>query len=321
MRSVVTGCLSLCAAVVIIWTIVNLTTNRSIALSSPFFNPIDTLAPTAPVQIVIYTTSARVDGRQTLFCRTLASYLIHGHRPIILGWGARSYSGLAKLQGVYTFSAQVPPSTVLAVVDGFDTLAQAGPQSFLSEYLALNASIIASAETNCWPFWQYHHGEYCGLYPPAPTPFRFLNAGFFIGTAEALRSALSLILFERKLRLYPSEMDRDDQAMLSLYYLNQHPPAIQLDYYGHLSLSMHSLNPEDFSFPPDGPVQYPPTHTTPLLLHFNGDKALYPQFEARMPHYHKDPRDLPLVVGRWINEEDQKMGFSFTFEKFSTICQ
>ena len=95
---------------------------------------------------------------------------------------------------------------VVLFVDGYDTFITATPEEILERFENFDADIVFSAEKNCWP-----DQSIANEYPPARTPYRFLNSGGYIGRVSAIKALLNDVDY------YSS--DYDDQWYFHLKFL------------------------------------------------------------------------------------------------------
>jgi hypothetical protein len=98
--------------------------------------------------------------------------------------------------------------------------------------------------------------------PPVTTPFRYLNAGSFIGYAGAIRRLIQA--------LSPRETD-DDQALFTRHFL-QNPGSMKLDYGATLFQTLCGLAANDLVIEKGKPLTLRNRllGTEPCLLHGNG---------------------------------------------------
>jgi hypothetical protein len=90
-------------------------------------------------------------------------------------------------------------------IDGHDSLVLQPEHEIMRRYTARGASILFSAERDCWP-----DKDLANMYPEAPDP-KYLNAGGFIGLREDLIAAMLNTL------AFPNT--EDDQRSWVLTYL------------------------------------------------------------------------------------------------------
>ena len=117
--------------------------------------------------------------------------------------------------------------------DGFDSFVQADEQGIFDRLDELgNPPMVFSAEKNCWP----DQGE-AERYPKVEGPYRYINAGTWMGTVEYLRFAV-----ETALGLSP---DHDDQRLWTQAFLGGHLPGAVVDSYREIFQTMWGTELED----------------------------------------------------------------------------
>ena len=239
-------------------------------------------------------TYASHSGRDDRFCRAVESAIRHDYRLVILGWRV-PWTGLSqKLQAAYEYAASLPPSDLLLFTDAFDVLFTSGPAEIVRQFLLHNSSLLFSAECGCWPHIMESKGRACFYdYPAAPTPYRYLNSGSWIGTALAAAAMLSEVI-----RLAGNDFrNANDQKLVADMFISRRFD-MSLDYHNSIFQSMHMTRDpplplcdpsEDVQLMPDGSWLNRRTGGRPALLHFNGGgKPLHLGMEARM--WYKDHR-------------------------------
>lgn len=239
-------------------------------------------------------TYASHGGRDDRFCRAVESAIRHDYRLVILGWRV-PWTGLSqKLQAAYDYAASLPPGDLLLFTDAFDVLFTGGPTEIVRQFLLHNSSLLFSAECGCWPHIMERKGRACFYdYPAAPTPYRYLNSGSWIGTALAAAAMLSEVI-----RLAGNDFrNANDQKLVADMFISRRFN-MSLDYHNSIFQSMHMTRDpplplcdpsEDVQLTPDGTWLNRRTRGRPALLHFNGGgKPLHLGMEARM--WYKDRR-------------------------------
>ena len=239
-------------------------------------------------------TYASHGGRDDRFCRAIESAIRHDYRLVILGWRV-PWTGLSqKLQAAYEYATSLPPGDLLLFTDAFDVLFTGGPTEIVRQFLLHNSSLLFSAECGCWPHIMERKGRACFYdYPAAPTPYRYLNSGSWIGTALAAATMLSEVI-----RLAGNDFrNANDQKLVADMFISRRFN-ISLDYHNSIFQSMHMTRDpplplcdpsEDMQLTSDGTWLNRRTRGRPALLHFNGGgKPLHLGMEARM--WYKDLR-------------------------------
>lgn len=253
-------------------------------------------------------TYASHGGRDDRFCRAVESAIRHDYRLVILGWRV-PWTGLSqKLQAAYEYASSLPPGDLLLFTDAFDVLFTGGPTEIIRQFLLHNSSLLFSAECGCWPHIMERKGRACFYeYPTAPTPYRYLNSGSWIGTALAAAAMLSEVI-----RLAGNDFrNANDQKLVADMFISRRFD-MSLDYHNSIFQSMHMTRDpplplcdpsEDVQLTKDGSWLNSRTGGRPALLHFNGGgKPLHLGMEARM--WYKDRRyNSPTDRQRLANYE------------------
>jgi hypothetical protein len=180
-----------------------------------------------------------------------------GVAPLVLGFGAPFHGLTAKLHMLYAalIALEGTLKTVM-FLDGFDTLMAAPAVEIMRAFREFRRPLVFSAERNCAP--ESNRAE---RYPPAPTPYRFLNSGTFIGEASYI-----LDLFTRwDIVRWPA--GANDQLMCTDAFLDD-PSAFALDHYCRLFQCMYCSG-DDVLVDEEG-IHIRETGSRPLVVHANG---------------------------------------------------
>lgn len=149
-------------------------------------------------------------------------------------------------------------------VDGRDTIILDSADAILERYQRIGSMILVSGEKTCWPDVdiapQYP-------YPPAPfhnSPWRFINAGGWIGERLALIKALDRIQGAE----YPIRWPDDDQRCWTELYLRDSwaRPLMRVDAGCQIFQCMGGVASHELGPTGENLV----THALPKVLHFNG---------------------------------------------------
>jgi len=113
----------------------------------------------------------------------------------------------------------VDPEEIITVMDGYDTLFNNKPEIALERFLAKNTRILISAEKS----FTYQYPMYFEKYDQIKSPYKFVNAGTYMGYAGDILSMLD-VMFE-------VPYDGIDQGMIGawLYDKLDQPEKVQLD--------------------------------------------------------------------------------------------
>lgn len=176
--------------------------------------------------------------------------------PITVGFEGRLLNGHVEnkilVQKVLPDIAKRYPITMY--VDAFDCIIVDTAEAIVEEFKALDAPIVFGAERYCFPQGRED------LFPPSPTPYRFLNAGGFIGFTDHLIQFFNV--------MNPESWDRgitDQKFTQDYYFHNVH--MIKLDYHCRIFQTMVNA---------DNDIEYgrwirnTVTGSYPKVIHGNG---------------------------------------------------
>jgi hypothetical protein len=156
------------------------------------------------------------------------------------------------------------------VTDGFDTLYYMLHDDILERFFSIGkGKMVISAEQSCYPL-----TELTDDFPQSPTPFRFPNAGQYMGKMSDVISYLDES--ERDFSSYFKTDDNrqyDDQSYLTLAVARKTTDAV-LDYHCKLFTPLSGVDWKDIVFndsKPPVPFNTLTGYTT-ASLHFNGGK-------------------------------------------------
>jgi hypothetical protein len=208
--------------------------------------------------------------------------------------GPRHGVGFAtKLRLVSTFVNGVADNDTVLFLDGYDTLIQArGPQALLAQYAAALATyhapagaVLMAAERNCFPDAGLADSyPVCGVFPDSP--YRYLNAGAYIGSAASLRTLFHAL----GVATLPAATD-DQRALTALHLGGTARDVLFLDtgarLFFCLALGVHDAVPPAS---PGGLWTNAATNSTPGVIHGNGFEqqaflfdSIYPTLAAHPP--------------------------------------
>lgn len=160
-----------------------------------------------------------------------AAFSIHprnlGKGKVWNGGDMTSTGGMQKLHGLKEYLEGVPDNDIVVFTDAYDVFYADDMATIVKRFLSFNMDVLFAAEKNCWP-----DKSLASSYPPAPTDYRFLNSGCFIGDAKVLKKILAEL---------PTEADADDQDFLTKKFLENVTNSgdmkeykIGLDYEGYI---------------------------------------------------------------------------------------
>ncbi len=244
-------------------------------------------APSKP-QIKLHTvTYATHGGRDDRFCRAVESTIREGHDLVILGWGDKWLGLSQKLLAAQSFAATLPANDLLLFTDAFDVLFQGKPDRIQKAFEEIHTEILFSGECGCWPHVMEDRGKACfDAYPPAPTPYRYLNSGTWIGRAAPAAAMLRAVIDSAG----GNFLNANDQKLVADFFIEGRF-GIQLDYHTKIFQSMHMTldkplpycNPGQDVVLREGRFYNKRTNSEPAILHFNGGgKRHHLDMEARV---------------------------------------
>lgn len=132
---------------------------------------------------------------------------------------AAGQGGGQKINLIRQHIANLPDSTIIIFVDGYDGLFLDNLETIRERFVDFDCDILFAAEKNCWP-----DPDMWVQFPKSDTPYRYLNSGLFMGVAGALKSFFNMTLKD----------DDDDQLWVQMKYLEPNGLNIKLDYEGYI---------------------------------------------------------------------------------------
>ncbi|MXN64270.1 hypothetical protein GR183_05090 [Stappia sp. GBMRC 2046] len=181
----------------------------------------------------------------------------------VIGEG-RPYPGHgAKIEYVIEYLSAQDPDEVVMYVDGYDVVLLANSEEIERKFREFGHPFVFSTEQNCnvngglfarFPVWF--------RYPKGKRPYRFINAGTFIGKAGYMRDLLQRL----DAALAPS-----DQTVINQYYVH-HPAELALDHDHEIftcTAGRTGLEDEDYRVE-NGRLLNVVTNTFPCVLHCPG---------------------------------------------------
>lgn len=266
-------------------------------------------------------------GRDDRFCRGLES-VVRNHIPMhVLGWGLKWHGLSQKLEGSLEAVRRLPNDCIVVFTDAYDILYQEGPEAIKDAFLALNHSIVFSAECGCWPH-VTKPGRICwDKYPKAPTPYRYLNSGQW-----AARAAAAAPVLEEALKKTKGNMKIIDQEVVADLYMEkswQHGREkkydLVLDHHSTIFQALHRTDPPDLPYcnpieamKMQGQHYYNTvTKSRPGIFHFNGGgKKVHLSMEEKM-WYRKPEHNTNTKIDEVKNTQ---MLFEKDYRSFNEIC-
>lgn len=150
---------------------------------------------------------------------------------------------------------------VYAFTDSYDIICAAGWDEILAKFEALDSPIVFGAESFPWP-----KQAQASLYPETPHRCRFLNAGMWIGYADAA------LKFLADISVIAEKREQCDQGICVDAFLQQRHP-IKLDTACSLLFCMNVNSPEFLDLSGARP-RTTDTGEEPAFFHGNGNSSL-----------------------------------------------
>ena len=164
--------------------------------------------------------------------------------------------GGQKLNCIRRHLEGLPDNDVVIFTDGFDVFWTNYIDVVVSRFLEMKAEIVFAAEKYLWPNKHLR-------FPPAPTSYRYLNSGCFIGRVGELKRVLQTLIHD----------SADDQLYLQHRFLSGQYD-IKLDYEGYI----FQTNSETVTIQ-KGVVFNSETRCYGCIYHGNGGKEAKKRFE------------------------------------------
>lgn len=147
--------------------------------------------------------------------------------------------------------------------DSLDVVFAAGWDEIIPKFERLNSPIVFGAECYCWP-----DINQAGQYPPNPHRCRYLNAGFWMATAEAA------LPFTKELAQIAGRGEKCDQGVVADMFLSKKYPIV-LDSACSICFCMNMDSPEFLDMNAVRPKTID-TNEEPCLFHGNSGMNLHP---------------------------------------------
>eukprot|EP00616_Rhizochromulina_sp_CCMP1243_P009141 CAMPEP_0118986668 /NCGR_PEP_ID=MMETSP1173-20130426/42590_1 /TAXON_ID=1034831 /ORGANISM="Rhizochromulina marina cf, Strain CCMP1243" /LENGTH=438 /DNA_ID=CAMNT_0006937465 /DNA_START=101 /DNA_END=1414 /DNA_ORIENTATION=- len=245
---------------------------------------------------IVAVTYASHGGKDDRFCRAVESAILNGVPWEVLGWGEEWLGLSQKLQASLDYAKSLDEDCILLFSDAFDVLFTSDLKEIKQKFLTMQKPLVFAGECGCWPQVVKDkdrglpEGTICNtLYPPSPTPYRFLNSGAWIGYARQAEHLLEAVVAKANSEF---GMKTNDQEMVSDMYIDGQFD-IALDHQAEVFQCMHDTgspplplcNPGKHLTLIDGVWHNKLTNTTPSLFHFNGGgKKHHLDMEAKSKH-------------------------------------
>ena len=187
----------------------------------------------------------------------------------------------SKLEALASALERLPPDQLVVFVDSMDVVFQRGLDDAVAAYRAMGlaqGTVLFAGESSCYPL------DLRGRYGPARDGdlHRFLNAGGWIGPAGEAGRVMRAAMEERAgdpawdaIRIAPgspAHLHRDDQAAVSLVYLEGRH-AVAIDTRMRVFVCLHHALYRVKPTAPDNLLRHDAlSHLpAPAIVHFNGE--------------------------------------------------
>lgn len=159
------------------------------------------------------------------------------------------------------FIREHPEFSHFCFTDSYDIVFAAGWDEILQKFAALSSPIVFGAECYCWP-----DINQAGAYPASPHRCRYLNAGFWMATAQAA------LPFAQELAEIAARKEKCDQGIVTDMFLSRRHP-IALDTACSICFC---CNLDSLAFLREDGQRFVTTDTgeRPCLFHGNGGSNL-----------------------------------------------
>jgi hypothetical protein len=214
---------------------------------------------------------------ELIIAKTKASYLIDtanifGINMEFIGIGETFIGFRERLPILQKHLRTVDPKEIIVVMDGYDTLFNNKPEIALERFLAKSTRILISAEKA----FTYQYSAYFEKYNQIESPYKFVNAGTYMGYAGDILNMLNT--------MFEVPYDGIDQGMIGawLYDKLDQPEKVQLDtncdVFWVASGDWNKLKEIAES---KNPIKNPFTDTRPFVIHNTGnaDNSLRQSYE------------------------------------------
>ena len=271
----------------------------------------------------VHVTTCGTDRKRMVELNTSARH--HGIDIVNLGlnvdWKGTDMKGLGggmKINLMKDYLEKIHDDDIVLFTDGYDVFYADNLDTITERFLDFGHDVLFSGEMICWP-----HADVADQFPDAPTRFKYINSGTYIGRAKELKKIMNHA---------PIEHHEDDQAYIhSLYFECIYDIAIDYECY------IFQTNFEEVK-KLGSQLHNPETECCPCIYHGNGGERaleffqkLYKEFYPPtpsffIPHHKVDflSKDMMLVdfmtqdqCERLIDLADQNGQWgSLSYDKF-----
>lgn len=206
-----------------------------------------------------------------------ASLARYGVKPTVLGQPpyAWKWGGLvSKVKFLKrAIDEKIITEQVVVFADCFDLVYAAPPRELVDRFVAMNMPIVIGAEKDF--FVAHNNIQMAAMHPPSPSSFKYTNTGFLIGYTEAFDEALDEMevdFLRDDYRLPGGGMIEDNDQLAWMRQLLFGKVRMGLDHTAALVANCHGVKLDELEFLPDRKIRLKETGTTPMVIHFNGNK-------------------------------------------------
>jgi hypothetical protein len=151
--------------------------------------------------------------------------------------------------------------------DAWDIVFSGDVSEILEKFKTFDKPIVFNCERACWP-----RADLTDRFPPAPSPYRFLNSGFFVGKTEAVIAMLRGLKMDDIKDDYQKPdggwYHNNDQDNFQAFYVDNQDK-IALDNNALICQSLHLAEPDEFYIKPPR-ITSRITGNAPSAFHGNG---------------------------------------------------
>lgn len=197
-----------------------------------------------------------------------------GYKVHVMGVGEQWTGFDFKLRKTLKLARRLRPDDLLMHLDAYDTHVLSHASEVESKFKSSGADILLSTEVNLYPP-DMHKMPIWNIYPTAPTRFRWINSGTYIGYAGAIVDFLSSMSPPHFQCNYPDGKEADacdDQRCFHTHYLRDHKKRnIKLDTKQEIFHCMWGVD----KYSLERKRLYSETGSRPCVLHGNGNASSF----------------------------------------------
>lgn len=119
--------------------------------------------------------------------RLIASLKRNGITTQVINKGPMPITPMGMIALQHEFVMRQDDDDVLMYTDAYDVLILQNEEKILEAFYEFDVPVVFAAEKCCWP-----DDKKMKLYPPSLSPWRYLNAGCYIGYVGALKKVISM---------------------------------------------------------------------------------------------------------------------------------